>query len=56
MDPTEAQLQEEPDFIADSLIHVLYLRLEQQQLNLYRENMFWYVNHVVKEFLTIFAS
>lgn len=55
-DPTGAQLQEEPVFVADSLIRVLYLRLEQQKLNLYRENMFWYVSHVVKEFLTVFAS
>lgn len=55
-DPTGAQLQEEPDFTADSLIRVLYLSLEQQYLNLYRENMLWYVNHAVKEFLTVFAS
>lgn len=39
-DPTGAQLQEEPVFVADSLIRVVYLRLEQQKLNLYRENMF----------------
>lgn len=55
-DPTGAQLQEEPVFTADSLLRVLYLRLQQQQLNLYRENVFYYVSHVVKEFLTAFAS